>query len=147
MAKKKSKTDASPETTAAPTQAGENVTVAASSVDSAVVVEPVAKKASRSTKKAQKSPTPVAEELSVATESLENKARSTKKAEIIAPEEVTTVTKKIEKEATPEKTKKTKRLTLDIPKSLHKAIKAQAVEEGISIVDMLRTLLEQHYGK
>jgi hypothetical protein len=51
------------------------------------------------------------------------------------------------KEPEPEKAVKLKRLTLDIPKPLHKAIKAQAVEEGIPMVDMLRTLLEQHYGK
>jgi predicted DNA binding CopG/RHH family protein len=46
-----------------------------------------------------------------------------------------------------EKAVKLKRLTLDIPKPLHKAIKAQAVEEGIPMVDMLRTLLERHYHK
>ncbi|KAM3090085.1 hypothetical protein ACKFKG_31170 [Phormidesmis sp. 146-35] len=41
---------------------------------------------------------------------------------------------------------KMKRLTLDIAKPLHKAIKAKAVEEGIPMVDMLRSLLETHYG-
>jgi predicted DNA binding CopG/RHH family protein len=41
--------------------------------------------------------------------------------------------------------KKMKRLTLDIPKSLHKAIKGRAVEEGAPMADMLRSLLEQHY--
>ncbi len=51
------------------------------------------------------------------------------------------------KELELEKAVKQKRLTLDIPKPLHKAIKAQAVEEGVPMVDMLRTLLEQHYGK
>jgi predicted DNA binding CopG/RHH family protein len=51
------------------------------------------------------------------------------------------------KELELEKAVKLKRLTLDIPKPLHKAIKAQAVEEGIPMVDMLRTLLERHYHK
>jgi predicted HicB family RNase H-like nuclease len=51
------------------------------------------------------------------------------------------------KEQASEKAVKMKRLTLDISKPLHKAIKAKAVEEGISIVDMLRALLQEHYGK
>lgn len=40
-----------------------------------------------------------------------------------------------------------KRLTLDIPKKLHTAIKAKAVQDGVSMVDMLRNLLEENYGK
>jgi predicted HicB family RNase H-like nuclease len=51
------------------------------------------------------------------------------------------------KEQASEKAVKMKRLTLDISKPLHKAIKAKAVEEGISIVDMLRALLQENYGK
>ena len=39
----------------------------------------------------------------------------------------------------------TKRLTLDIPASLHKRIKLQCVEDGTTIVDELRKLLEEHY--
>jgi predicted DNA binding CopG/RHH family protein len=42
---------------------------------------------------------------------------------------------------------KMKRLTLDISESLHKAIKSRSVEDGVSMVDMLRELLEQNYGK
>jgi predicted DNA binding CopG/RHH family protein len=42
---------------------------------------------------------------------------------------------------------KMKRLTLDITESLHKAIKSRSVEDGVSMVDMLRTLLEENYGK
>lgn len=42
-----------------------------------------------------------------------------------------------------EQPEKMKRLTLDIPESLHRAIKRQAVDAG---VDLLRDLLEQHYG-
>jgi predicted DNA binding CopG/RHH family protein len=50
-------------------------------------------------------------------------------------------------EVASEKATKMKRLTLDIAKPLHKAIKARAVEEGIPMVDMLRSLLEEHYGQ
>lgn len=42
---------------------------------------------------------------------------------------------------------KMKRLTLDIPEQLHKAIKAKAVEEGVAMVDMLRELLQEKFGK
>jgi predicted DNA binding CopG/RHH family protein len=41
---------------------------------------------------------------------------------------------------------KMKRLTLDIPESLHRAIKKKAVEEGETMADQLRSLLEEHYG-
>ena len=49
-----------------------------------------------------------------------------------------------EKAAAPEQ--KMKRLTLDLPEGLHRAIKRRAVEEGVTMVDMLRTLLEEQYG-
>jgi predicted DNA binding CopG/RHH family protein len=62
-------------------------------------------------------------------------------------EEQPAPSKKAAKEQSSEKTGKKKRLTLDISKPLHKAIKAKAVEEGIPMVDMLRSLLEKHYGK
>lgn len=39
-----------------------------------------------------------------------------------------------------------KRLTLDIPESLHKRIKGTAVMEGVTMVNMLRELLEETYG-
>ncbi len=42
---------------------------------------------------------------------------------------------------------KIKRLTLDLPESLHRAIKRRAVEEGVTMVDMLRKLLEEQYGQ
>ncbi|MBD2341659.1 hypothetical protein H6G64_32475 [Calothrix sp. FACHB-156] len=45
-----------------------------------------------------------------------------------------------------EKPEKMKRLTLDIPESLHKAIKRQAVDAGVTMADLLRDLLDQHYG-
>ena len=41
---------------------------------------------------------------------------------------------------------KMKRLTLDIPESLHQAIKLKAVEQGVTMANMLRALLEEHYG-
>ena len=40
---------------------------------------------------------------------------------------------------------KIKRLTLDISEELHKKIKVKAVIEGISMVEMLRELLETTY--
>lgn len=45
-----------------------------------------------------------------------------------------------------QQTVKMKRLTLDIPESLHRAIKMKAVENGVAMADLLRSLLEQHYG-
>jgi hypothetical protein len=42
---------------------------------------------------------------------------------------------------------KIKRLTLDIPEPLHRAIKMRSVEEGVAMVDMLRLLLQEHYAK
>jgi len=49
----------------------------------------------------------------------------------------------VEPEVKPEKIK---RLTLDIPESLHKAIKLKATSEGVTMVELLRELLEEHYG-
>lgn len=39
-----------------------------------------------------------------------------------------------------------KRLTIDIPESLHRAIKAQCALRGAKIVDEVRELLIQKYG-
>lgn len=47
--------------------------------------------------------------------------------------------------AEPAKPERIKRLTLDIPESLHKAIKLQATHEGVTMVELLRGLLEEHY--
>jgi predicted DNA binding CopG/RHH family protein len=41
---------------------------------------------------------------------------------------------------------KVKRLTLDIPEALHRAIKGKAASEGVAMVDMLRELLKEKYG-
>lgn len=47
----------------------------------------------------------------------------------------------------PIETVKMKRLTLDISEELHRSIKLKAVTQGVSMVDLLRDLLEQTYGK
>lgn len=39
-----------------------------------------------------------------------------------------------------------KRLTIDVPASLHRAIKAQCAMRGTKIADEVRTLLLQKYG-
>ena len=39
-----------------------------------------------------------------------------------------------------------KRLTLDLPESLHRKIKREAVEQGVTMAQMLRALLLKHYG-
>ncbi|AEY02972.1 hypothetical protein GU3_16334 (plasmid) [Oceanimonas sp. GK1] len=40
----------------------------------------------------------------------------------------------------------TKRLTIDIPESLHRAIKSQCAARGAKIADEVRELLLQKYG-
>jgi predicted DNA binding CopG/RHH family protein len=42
---------------------------------------------------------------------------------------------------------KMKRLTLNLPEGLHRAIKHHAVEEGVTMVEMLRKLLEERYSR
>jgi predicted HicB family RNase H-like nuclease len=49
-------------------------------------------------------------------------------------------------ESIPTPKEKFKRLTLDIPEALHRAIKGKAASEGVAMVDMLRELLEEKYG-
>lgn len=50
------------------------------------------------------------------------------------------------KERTAPTEQKIKRLTLDLPEDLHTAIKHRAVDEKVSMADMLRKLLEERYG-
>jgi predicted DNA binding CopG/RHH family protein len=38
-----------------------------------------------------------------------------------------------------------KRLTLDLPEPLHRAIKKSAAGEGVTMAQKLRTLLSKHY--
>ena len=49
-------------------------------------------------------------------------------------------------EKLPDHTVKMKRLTLDISEPLHRAIKSKAVAEGMTMVEMLRDLLDETYG-
>jgi len=49
-------------------------------------------------------------------------------------------------EPPPAPKEKIKRLTLDIPETLHRTIKGKAAMEGKAMVDMLRELLEEKYG-
>jgi predicted DNA binding CopG/RHH family protein len=57
------------------------------------------------------------------------------------------VTERTTDSTQPEQTvEKMKRLTLDLPESLHQAIKLKAVEQGVTMANMLRALLEEHYG-
>ncbi len=62
--------------------------------------------------------------------------------EWVANRDSKTVNSKSPSEEAPEKIK---RLTLDIPESLHRAIKKKAVEDGETMADQLRSLLEEHY--
>jgi len=50
-------------------------------------------------------------------------------------------------EATPAttETSEIKRLTLDLPVVLHRTIKRKAVEQGVTMAQMLRALLLKHY--
>ena len=62
--------------------------------------------------------------------------------EWVANRDSKTVCSKSQPEEAP---KKIKRLTLDIPESLHRAIKKKALEDGETMADQLRSLLEEHY--
>lgn len=41
----------------------------------------------------------------------------------------------------------TKRLTLDLPESLHRRIKVTCASKGVKMVDAIRTLLEEQFPK
>lgn len=41
---------------------------------------------------------------------------------------------------------RTKRLTLDLPEALHRAIKVSAAQDGVTMAEKLRALLLKHYG-
>jgi hypothetical protein len=41
---------------------------------------------------------------------------------------------------------RTKRLTLDLPETLHRAIKVSAAQDGVTMAEKLRALLLKHYG-
>lgn len=39
-----------------------------------------------------------------------------------------------------------KRLTIDVPETLHRRIKAGCAEKGVKMADEIRALLEQHFS-
>ena len=41
---------------------------------------------------------------------------------------------------------RTKRLTLDLPEGLHRAIKVSAAKDGVTMAEKLRALLLKQYG-
>jgi hypothetical protein len=41
----------------------------------------------------------------------------------------------------------TKRLTIDIPLSLHQRVKSQCALKGLKMADVVRTLLEKHFAQ
>lgn len=45
-----------------------------------------------------------------------------------------------------EKSGKMKRLTLDLPEELHRVIKINAAQEGMTMAEKLRALLTKYYG-
>lgn len=51
-----------------------------------------------------------------------------------------------EEEESANQAEKMKRLTIDIPQSLHRSIKSYAVEQGTTMADLLRDFLEREYG-
>lgn len=53
----------------------------------------------------------------------------------------------VESRATGNEPEPMKRLTIDIPESLHRSIKAQCAMRGTKIADEVRELLLQKYGK
>ena len=53
----------------------------------------------------------------------------------------------VDKRETGQDEEKMKRLTIDIPESLHRAIKMQCAGRGAKIADEVRELLLQKYGK
>lgn len=44
-------------------------------------------------------------------------------------------------------TEKMSRLTIDIPASLHRRLKAECATEGVKMADVIRDLLTRKYGK
>ncbi len=51
----------------------------------------------------------------------------------------------VERNKPTEAKSKMKRLTIDVSEELHRAIKMRAVEQGVPMADMLRSLLENNY--
>ncbi|AEK59807.1 conserved hypothetical protein (plasmid) [Acidithiobacillus caldus SM-1] len=53
----------------------------------------------------------------------------------------------VESRSSGNKPKPMKRLTIDVPESLHRSIKAQCAMRGTKIADEIRDLLLQKYGQ
>jgi len=53
----------------------------------------------------------------------------------------------VKSRATGDKPEPMKRLTIDVPESLHRSIKAQCAMRGTKIADEVRELLIQKYGQ
>jgi predicted DNA binding CopG/RHH family protein len=107
-------------------------------VAKAVAAEPTtSEKGFKSAAAGKRKPAEVAEDAAAI-----EKPAKVSKAEKVKAEKI----EKSEKSDKSEKPAKMKRLTLDVSKPLHKAIKAKAVDEGVPMADMLRSLLEQHYA-
>ncbi len=53
----------------------------------------------------------------------------------------------VESRAQPDGQEAVKRLTIDIPETLHRQIKVQCAMRGTTIADEIRDLLVQKYGK
>jgi hypothetical protein len=47
----------------------------------------------------------------------------------------------------PDNAKAMKRLTIDLPESLHKRIKATCAARGVKMADEIRRLLEEHFSE
>ncbi|MCU7065144.1 hypothetical protein K7R09_25445 [Serratia ureilytica] len=65
----------------------------------------------------------------------------------LAPSADAWVESRAVEEAPPPPVEKMKRLTIDIPESLHKAIKSACALRGTKIADEVRELLYDKYGK
>jgi predicted DNA binding CopG/RHH family protein len=114
----------------------------------AVAAEPTTSEKGFKPAAGKRKPAEVAEDAAVAIEKPDQAGKAEKvKAEKVKAEKVKAEKiEKSEKSDKSEKPAKMKRLTLDVSKPLHKAIKAKAVDEGMPMADMLRSLLEQHYA-
>lgn len=53
----------------------------------------------------------------------------------------------VESRVRPNERERMKRLTIDVPEGLHRAIKSQCAARGTKIADEVRELLLQKYGK
>ena len=74
-----------------------------------------------------------------------DRVRSVKMADSIRRGKQTSRKRRKALSASPQASVRTKRLTLDLPEPLHRAIKKNAAEEGVTMAQKLRALLREHY--